>query len=77
MSSMMFPSRKIVEMVRKQYPVGCRVVLECMDDFQAPPIGTEGTVIGVDDTASIMVRWDNGSRLHVVYGGDRCRKVEV
>lgn len=76
MCRMQFPSREIVEMVRKQFPVGTRVVLEQMDDFQAPPIGTKGTVRGVDDTASIMVRWDNGSGLHVVYGVDRCRKVE-
>ena len=76
MCRMQFPSKEIVEMVRKQFPVGTRVVLEQMDDFQAPPIGTKGTVRGVDDTASIMVRWDNGSGLHVVYGVDRCRKVE-
>lgn len=42
-------------------PKGCRVVLERMDDMQAPPIGTEGTVRGVDDTGSIMVKWDNGA----------------
>ena len=77
MNRMTFPGREVVERVRSQYPAGCRGVLECMDDMQAPPIGTEGTVIGVDDTASIMVHWDNGSRLHVVYGVDRCRKIEV
>ena len=75
MSRMVFPRSEVVEAVRKQYPAGCRVILERMDDFQAPPIGTEGTVIGVDDTASIMVHWDNGSRLHVVYGEDKCRKI--
>ena len=46
-----------------------------MDDPQAPPIGTKGTVIGVDAIGSIMVRWDNGSGLNVVYGEDICRKV--
>jgi len=46
-----------------------------MDDVQAPPPGTRGTVTGVDDTASIMVRWDNGSGLNVVYGEDVCRKI--
>ena len=46
-----------------------------MDEFQAPPIGTKGTVIGVDDTASIMVAWDNGSSFHVIYGEDACRKI--
>lgn len=73
---MRFPSREIVEQVRKEYPVGTRVELTQMDDFQAPPIGTKGTVRGVDDTASIMVSWDNGSRLNVVYGEDSCRKIE-
>ena len=70
------PSRETVEGIRKQYPVGCRVELVRMDDFQAPPIGTKGFVNGVDDTGSIMVHWDNGSSLNVVYGEDLCRKVE-
>lgn len=75
MGSMRFPSREEVARVREQYPTGCRVVLERMDDFQAPPIGTEGTVRGVDATGSVMVDWDNGSGLHVVYGEDRCRRI--
>lgn len=45
------------------------------DDVQAPPIGTKGTVTGVDDTGSLMVNWDNGSGLNVIYGIDRVRKV--
>lgn len=72
---MMFPCRDIVNRVREEYPVGTRVELISMDDFQAPPIGTQGTVMGVDDTASIMVAWDNGSRLHVIYGEDACKKI--
>ena len=72
---MKFPNRETVERVRREYPAGTRVELVRMDDAQAPPIGTRGTVEGVDDTASIMVRWDNGSRLHVVYGEDACRKL--
>lgn len=70
---MKFPSKETVERVRSQYPAGTRVELAQMDDVQAPPVGTKGTVWGVDDTASIMVRWDNGSGLHVVYGEDICR----
>lgn len=46
-----------------------------MDDLQAPPAGTLGTVIGVEDIGSIMVNWDNGSGLNVVYGEDVERKV--
>ena len=72
---MRFPSKETVEQVRRQYPVGTRVELVEMDDFQAPPIGTKGTVEGVDDTVSLLVAWDNGSRLNVVYGEDEVRKI--
>ena len=72
---MRFPSKEIVEQVRRQYPVGTRVELVEMDDFQAPPIGTKGTVEGVDDTVSLLVAWDNGSRLNVVYGEDEVHKI--
>ena len=71
-----WPSRETVERIRKQYPSGSRVELIRMEDEQAPPIGTNGTVVGVDDIGSIMVHWDNGSSLNVVYGEDRCRKID-
>ena len=74
---MQFPNKNIVEMLRKQYPAGTRVKLVEMDDCQAPPIGTLGTVKGVDDAGSILVSWDNGSSLNIVYGADLCRKIEV
>ena len=70
-----FPSREIVEQLRARYPKGTRVELVKMDDVQAPPIGTKGVVTGVDDIGSVMVSWDNGSSLHVVYGKDICRKI--
>ena len=72
----MFISKEILEKLRKQYPPGTRVELIRMEDIQAPPTGTQGTVIGVDDIGSIMVSWDNGSSLSVVYGEDSCRKLE-
>ncbi len=72
---MQFPNRETVEVLRLQYPSGTRVELVCMDDVQAPPTGPQGTVIGVDDTGSIMVDWDNGSGLNVIYGVDRCKEV--
>lgn len=71
----MFPNKEIVEKVRKEYKEGTRVKLVKMDDVQAPPIGTEGVVIGVDDTASIMVAWDNGSTLNILYKIDKCVKI--
>ncbi len=72
---MRFPSKETVERVRKEYPKGTRVELVWMDDLQAPPLGTQGTVLGVDDTGSLLMRWDNGSGLNVVYGEDVVRKV--
>lgn len=72
---MKFPSLRQVEEMRMRYPKGTRIELEKMDDVQAPPIGTKGTVLCVDDTGSIMVAWDNGSHLNVIYGEDRVRKI--
>ena len=73
---MNFPSKDIVEKVRAEYPVGTRVELVKMDDVQSPPVGTKGTVKGVDDTASLLVDWDNGCGLNVIYGIDKVRKIQ-
>ena len=72
---MKFPSREIVEEIRKRYPKGSRVALVFMDDTQAPPVGTLGTILGVDDIGSLMVEWDNSSHLNVIYGEDKVRIV--
>ena len=72
---MRFPNKETVERIRREYPVGCRVELVSMDDFQAPPIGTLGTVRGVDDAGNLLVRWDNGSGLNAVLGVDVVRKI--
>ena len=72
---MRLPRKEVVEHIRKSYPAGSRVELVHMDDPQAPPIGTKGTVRGVDDIGSIMVDWDNGSSLSVAYGADSCRVI--
>lgn len=73
---MRLPSREMIEKLKERYPVGCRVELLRMEDVQAPPIGTRGTVTGVDDTGSLMVNWDNGSHLNVIYGEDAVNKIE-
>ena len=72
---MKFPSKEKIEMLRKRYPAGTKIVLEAMDDVQAPPVGTIGTVDGVDDEGSIMVTWQNGSSLSLIPGVDGFRKV--
>ena len=70
---MKIPRKEIVEQLRSEYPEGTRVELVRMDDPQAPPVGTRGTVQGVDDAGSILVAWDNGSSLNVAYGPDQVR----
>ena len=68
--------RKAIEQAKATYQAGMRVRLVRMDDIQAPPIGTEGTVRGVDDIGSVMVAWDNGSGLNVVLGEDEIEVVK-
>ena len=70
-----FPDWKTVARLREQYPKGTVVILEHMDDPQAPPPGTLGTVLGVDDAGSLLMKWENGSGLSVVYGADKVKKV--
>ena len=61
--------------LRQHYPKGTRVVLVEMNDVQAPPVGTQGTILGVDDIGSLLIRWDNGSRLNALYGIDKVEKI--
>ena len=68
-------SEKTLDKLRTQYPKGARVKLIKMDDYQAPPKGTQGTILGVDDAGNIMVSWDTGSSLSVVYGEDIVEKL--
>ena len=72
---MRFPDRETVERIRREYPVGTLVRLVKMDDVQAPPPGAIGEVLGVDDAGSLLMRWQNGSGLNVVYGVDVVQKV--
>lgn len=60
--------------VKETYKEGTRVKLLAMDDPQAPPIGTLGTVRIVDDAGTVHISWDNGSSLGAVYGED---KIEI
>lgn len=71
-----FPNRNTVELIRKRYPVGCRVELVSMDDpYSRLKPGDRGTVSFVDDTGTVFVRWDNGSELGILYGVDQIRKL--
>lgn len=65
-----------LDTLRERYPVGTRVRLIMMEDPFDSPIGTLGTVKGVDDIGSLLVAWDNGSSLNVLHGIDQVVIVE-
>ncbi len=67
---MQFPCRAMIEEYRRKFPVGTRIELVEMNDTQAPPPGTRGTVRGVDDAGHLLVSWDTGSSLNVILGID-------
>ena len=57
--------QKIVN-IKEKYVPGMRIRLIKMNDIQALPSGTEGNVLGVDDTGSIMVSWDTGDSPNII-----------
>lgn len=62
--------------LKAKYKKGTKVELIRMDDIQAPPKGTKGVVVAVDDIGTIHVDWENGSSLGIVYGEDSCKIIE-
>lgn len=72
---MKFPNEKELEKIRQEYPVGTKVKLIHMDDKQAPPAGTIGEVVFVDDIGSVHTRWKNGSGLAFIPDVDEVRKL--
>ena len=64
-----------IQFLKDLYPTGTRVKLVEMNDIQAPPIGTLGTVMYVDDIGTIHIKWDYGSTLGAAYPEDRVTKI--
>ena len=64
-----------IQFLKDLYPAGTRVKLLEMNDIQAPPIGTLGTVMYVDDIGTIHIKWDNGSTLGAAYPEDGVSKI--
>lgn len=73
---MHFISQDTLNALRERFPAGARVRLISMQDKYAPPEGTLGTVVAVDDAGTIHVKWDNGSGLGVAYGEDSCERAD-
>lgn len=70
-------NKELIDKIKDRFPTGTRVELIHMEDVQAPPMGTQGTVKCIDDIGTIHINWDNGSTLGVVPGEDVIRKVET
>ena len=71
-----FPSKEVVERLKKEYPKGTRIVLISMDDpYSRLVSGDKGTVNYVDAGGTIHMKWDRGSRLGLVYGVDSFHKI--
>ena len=69
--------QQAVAMTRQNYPPGTRLELISMDDPQAIPPGSRGTVDHVDDMGTIHMRWDCGRSLGLVPGEDSFRKLPM
>ena len=72
----MYISESALRKLRDEYPIDSRVELVKMDDAQAPPVGTKGTVEHIDDIGTVFCKWDNGSGLGFVPGEDVVKKLD-
>jgi hypothetical protein len=68
---------EMLKSLRSYYTPGTRVELVRMDDpYTRLKPGYRGIVSFIDDTGTVFVDWDSGSRLGVVFGEDEIRKLE-
>ena len=72
----MFNDREYVESLKRRYPAGTKIVLDCMGDDPRPiEPGTRGTVIAVDDIGTVHCCFENGRQLGLVPGEDSFHKL--
>ena len=65
---------KIQNEIKNKYPIGSIIKITKMDDPYAPPFGTIGNIVDIDDIGSLLIRWENGSSLRVTAHDD---KIEI
>ena len=66
----MSKTKNKINYIKMMFPKGTRIELVEMNDQQAVPPGTMGTVQFVDDAGTIHMNWDNGRSLGLIYGED-------
>jgi len=65
-----------VEQLKRDYPVGTRIMLDYMAKEEHPiPPGTIGTVTMVDDIGTIHCKFDNGRNLGICSDIDEFHKI--
>lgn len=70
-------SNELVEILKKKYPAGTRIVLDYMGDDPRPIApGAKGTVRVVDDMGTVHCDFDNGRRLGLIPGEDSFHTIE-
>ena len=69
---MNFPSKEILEQLRRRYPEDTRIELIRMDDPYNKKLGpgSKGTVRFVDAAGTLQMDWDCGSSLGLIPGED-------
>ena len=70
-------SKEQVEELKRIYTNGIKIRLINMNDIQAVPSGTVGTVRCVDDIGTIHMEWESGSSLGLIYGVDKFEVVKT
>lgn len=64
------------KVIKGLIPAGTVIVLERMDDDQAPKPGTKGVVDYVDDAGTIHMKWETGSSLGLIPDIDKFHREE-
>lgn len=65
-----------IKYLKEKYQKRQRVECIDMQDAQAVPSGTQGTIQFVDDMGTIHVAWDNGQSLGLIDGEDSFKIVQ-
>ena len=68
-------SPEAIQGLRERFPAGTIVELIRMEDEFAPPAGTLGKIIAIDDVGTLHVAWSTGGSLGLVPGVDAWKAV--
>ena len=71
------PSEELINILKRKYPAGTRIMLDQMGDDPRPiPPGTKGTVRVVDDMGTVHCSFDNGRSMGLIFWEDSFHVLE-